>query len=354
MLAGVHTIAGESMMNTPSTPAELDKLIAAPDAATCESLRERAGGFAVLGAGGKMGFHLCLMLRCALAKVNRSETVYAVSRFQSVRARNEFEAIGCSVIAADLSDPEQLAALPDVRNVFYLAGVKFGTSHNADLLQQMNVTMPQLVAERFRDSEIVALSTGCVYSFASAESGGSTEDSETNPPGDYAQSCLGREAAFFDAAANFRTKSALIRLNYSIDLRYGVLVDLVQKILRDEPVDLTTGYVNVIWQGDAIRYTIRSLEHVGDPPFVLNVTGPGILRVKDLAAGLAQRLGRSTSFSGTESPTAWLNDASKSHALLGPPQVDIEQMLDWVADWARHGRELLGKPTHFEARDGKY
>ncbi|MBM79013.1 MAG: epimerase [Planctomycetaceae bacterium] len=350
----LHVSHHQSMSSTPTTTAELDQLISTPDEATIESLRHSSGEFAVLGAGGKMGFHVCLMLRQALQALGRKQRVRAISRFGSVRARNEFEAIGCDVFAADLSEPDQLKQLPNSENVFFLAGVKFGTANDPALLNRMNVVMPQVVAEQFRNSSIVALSTGCVYSFVTPESGGSTESDETEPPGDYAKSCQGREQAFVDAAGKFGTKSALIRLNYSIDLRYGVLVDVARKVLDGEAIDLSTGYVNVIWQGDAIRHTIQSLGHVASPPLALNVTGPGVLRVRDLATEFAKRFDREAFFTSKESPTAWLNNAAKSHAMFGKPQVSIDHMLDWVADWLKNDGELLGKPTHFETRIGNY
>lgn len=343
------------MMTLPcKTGKELDQLISTPDEATIESLRHCAGSFAVLGAAGKMGFHLCLMLQRALQALGRKDKVRAVSRFQSVRSSEEFENIGCEVCAADLSDEKQLRQIPDSENVFYLAGVKFGTSNDPELLTKINVEMPRGVADRFRDSNIVAMSSGNVYSFTTPASGGSTESDETDPPGAYPRSCKGREQAFIDAAHHYGTKSALIRLNYSIDLRYGVLVDLARKVLEGETIDLTTGYVNVIWQGDAIRHTLRSLEHVSSPPLLLNVTGPGVLRVRDLVHEFAKRFDREPLFTGKEALTAWLNNASRSHALFGKPETSLEQMLDWVAEWLKNGGELLGKPTHFETRDGNY
>ena len=338
----------------PTSAKDLDWLISTPDEATIESLRHCSGNFAVLGAGGKMGFHLCLMLKRSLQALGRKQVVRAISRFGSIRAHEEFEAIGCEVFTADLSERDQLQQLPDSENLFYLAGVKFGTANDPALLTKMNEMMPRHVAERFQNSNIVSFSTGCVYSFVTPESGGSTESDETDPPGEYAKSCKGRELAFVEAASKFGTKSVLMRLNYSIDLRYGVLVDLARKVLDGESIDLTTGYVNVIWQGDAIRHTIRSLEHVAAPPFILNVTGPEVLRVRDLASEFAKRFDREAIFTGQEAPTAWLNNASRSHAMFGEPEMSIGQMLDWVADWLKNDRELLGKPTHFETRDGNY
>ncbi|MDF1815599.1 MAG: NAD(P)-dependent oxidoreductase [Verrucomicrobiales bacterium] len=334
--------------------AELDDEMATPGEAVIECLRNCSGDFAVLGAGGKMGFHLCLMLRKALDALGRDNKVRAVSRFGSVRDREEFGRIGCEVWPADLSDPAQLEKLPDSENIFYLAGVKFGTSHAPGLLQKMNVEMPQLVVERFRNSDFVALSTGCVYSFVSPDTGGATEADETNPPGDYANSCKGREQAFFDVATRYGTKSALIRLNYAIDLRYGVLIDIAEKVYAGEPVDVSTGYVNVIWQRDAIRHTIRSLEYVSAPPFLLNVTGPETLSVRELAEAFGGRFGKDALITGVEEPTAWLNNAARSHRLFGTPETGIGEMIYRVADWIEAGGDRLGKPTCFEIRDGNY
>jgi nucleoside-diphosphate-sugar epimerase len=338
----------------PTTVNELDEMMTRPSESLLETLRNQQGDFAVLGAGGKMGYHLCRMLRRALDQLDRQTTVHAVSRFGSVRASEDFQAIGCNVIKADLSQPSQLESLPESENVFFLAGVKFGTAQQPELLELMNVRMPQMVAKRFRDSKIVALSTGCVYSFVTPESGGSKETDSSDPPGAYAQSCKGREQAFFDAAEQSGTASALIRLNYSIDLRYGVLVDLAQKVYRRETVDVSMGYVNVIWQGDAIDYILRSLPYAATPPFVLNVTGTGVLPVREIAAGFAKRFGCELQIQGTEAATAWLNDPAKSHVLFGEPKVSLDQMMDWVASWVEQGGELLGKPTHFEVRDGNY
>lgn len=342
------------MQNSPKNSQELDQLISEPNEATIEAVSQQNGDFAVLGAGGKMGFHHCMMLRKALEASGQDRKVYAVSRFSSVRDRSDFEKIGCNVLAADLSDPEQLNKLPDVPNVFFLAGVKFGTAHDPQLLEKMNVQMPRMVAERFQKSSIVALSTGCVYSFVSPESGGSVEEDQTDPPGDYAISCKGREDAFVSAGQNYGTQSALIRLNYSIDLRYGVLVDIAQKVKSGIPVDVSMGYVNLIWQGDAIQHILQSLKHVSNPPNILNITGPQIHKVRDLAEGFAQRFGNEAKITGDEAPTAWLNNPSKSHKLFGKPKVSIDTMMDWVADWLKSDGELLGKPTHFETRDGKY
>ncbi len=342
------------MLKSPGSLSELDERISRPNDAWREALAALPGRFLVLGAGGKMGWHTSLTLQRSLQLLGRQEPVTVVSRFGSEKQRRLFEKQRFQVLACDLSQPTAVASLPDADYVIFLAGVKFGTSDNPELLHRMNVLMPELVAARYRNSAIVALSTGCVYSFTTPASGGSTEASPTDPPGAYARSCLGREMAFHRAAANDGTRSALIRLNYSNDLRYGVLIDIAQRILARQPVSLETGYVNVIWQGDAIDYILRSLTHVSAPPWILNVTGTECLRVHDIAVRIAELCGCEVEFTGEEGPLAWLNNAAQAHALFGPPSVDADTLMQWTVAWLQQGGETLNKPTHFEVRDGAY
>ncbi len=342
------------MQPTPHSTKEIDRLISEPSTDVIRTVEQCPGTYAVLGAGGKMGFHVSLMLQRTLRELGRNDTVTTISRFGSPPARQQFDDAGFRVIAADLSDPRAVADLPVADNIFFLAGVKFGTGDQPELLQRMNVDMPTLVAERYRAAKIVALSTGCVYSFTSPESGGATEDSDVDPPGDYAKSCRGREAAFEAAAKSFGTRSSLIRLNYSIDLRYGVLLDIAQKVRTSQPVNVEMGYANVIWQGDAIAYTIQSLPHASAPPFVVNITGPNVLRVRDIANMFGDRFSSAPIIEGREQPTAWLSNAAKAHAMFGEPRISLTQMVHWVADWLEQGGETLGKPTHFEVRSGSY
>lgn len=339
-----------------AVPEALDEFMSRPTEGVLEALRSTGGDILVLGAGGKMGLHVCLMLQRALEELElRDREVVAVSRFGGEGARDSFEREGVKTIAADLCDPRQLEALPDAPSVIFLAGVKFGTSHDPGLLQKMNVEMPALVASRFRQSRIVALSTGCVYSFTTPASGGSTEaGGEVNPVGDYARSCLGREQAFTQAANDWGTECSLIRLNYAIDLRYGVLHDIAQKVISGTPVDVTMGYVNVIWQRDAIAHSIQALNHAAAPPFILNVTGPEVLRVRDLAARFGEVLGLEVKIEGEEEELGWLSDSSKACALFGQPEVTIDEMIGWTAGWLGAGGASLGKPTHFENREGKF
>ncbi len=327
-----------------------------PTAGVLESLKSAEGDVLVLGAGGKMGLHVCLMLQRAFEELGATQRqVIAVSRFGGEGACDAFTREGVRTIAADLCDPQQLEDLPDAPSVFYLAGVKFGTSHDPKLLNKMNVEMPALVVSRFRKSRIVALSTGCVYSFTTSDSGGSSEaDGEVKPVGDYAQSCLGREQAFAKAGDEWDTQCSLIRLNYAIDLRYGVLHDIAQKVIDGQAVDVTMGYVNVIWQRDAIAHCIQALGRAAAPAFILNVTGSEILSVRDLAIRFGEALGLEVTIEGEEADLAWLSDSSKACNLFGSPEVSINEMIEWTAIWLQSGGQSLGKPTHFETRDGNY
>lgn len=337
-------------MPLPCEPGDVDAFLSEPTDGASQVMSEMAGDAVVLGAAGKMGPHLAMMLRRGVRG-----RVYGVSRFSDGGARHRLEASGVETIACDLADRDAVARLPDAPNVFFLAGQKFGTSGAPEATWAMNVLVPAIVAERYRASRIVAFSTGCVYPFVPVAGGGSREDDAIGPPsGEYAWSCVGRERMFAHAARRHGARSALFRLNYAVEFRYGVLVDVAQKILADEPVDLTMGYVNIIWQGDAVARAIQSIALASAPPGVINVTGPETLAVRDLAARLGRRLGRKPEFKGAEAPTAWLSDASRSVSLWGAPRVSVDQMIEWVASWLEVGGGTLGKPTHFEARDGKY
>ena len=244
--------------------------------------------------------------------------------------------------------------MPDCPNVFFLAGVKFGTSTDSAALQKINVEMPRLVSERFRKSRVVALSTGCVYPFVAASSGGSTELSGLGSVGDYAESCRGREDAFFGASRDYGLRCAIIRLNYSVEFRYGVFVDIGLKVLNGESVDVTTGHFNAIWQGDAVNYVIQSLNFASSPPFVINVTGPDTLAVRLVARKFGEIFGKQPIFTGEEAQTAWLNNAAKARQLMGPTKIGVDEIINWTAEWLRQGGNTWGKPTLFERRSGNF
>lgn len=338
----------------PCAPAEIDDFLGRATPRVIEVVARTPGPFLVLGAGGKIGLHLCVMLRRALEAAGRTDRVIAVSRFQTLRDREAFATRGVETLACDLGDEAQLAQLPDSPTVFFLAGVKFGTATAPGLLHAINVEIPQRVARKYARSRIVAYSSGCVYPFVTPASGGAREDTPPSPVGEYAASCVAREQAFTEMAAARGTPVALIRLNYSIEFRYGLLVDIAQAVLAGRAVDVTTGHVNVIWQNDAVAHSIQALEIAGSPAVPINVTGAETLSVRDLAERFGAELGRPATISGTEAGTAWLNNAAHSHRLFGAPQTSVEQMIRWISAWLKHGGETWGKPTGFERRDGRF
>lgn len=301
-----------------------------------------------------MGLHLSLMLHRAIERTGAAAKVIAVSRFQSLRDRSAFTAAGIETIPCDLRDRAALAALPDAASVYFLAGLKFGTSTAPELLHQMNVEVPRLVAERYGRAQIVAFSTGCVYPFVATDSAGATEETPVAPVGDYAVSCVGREQVFAEAANKVGTRVILIRLNYSVEFRYGVLVDIAQRVRNRLPVDVTMGHFNAIWQRDAVDQVIRTLNSASAPAVPLNVTGPDVLRVRDVAENFGDLFGHRPEFAGVEAPTAWLNDASRSHRWLGAPATSLATMIEWTAAWLQADGGTWGKPTGFEKRDGKF
>ena len=338
----------------PCAPAAVDDFLGEPTPRVLEVVARAPGPFLVLGAGGKIGLHLCVMLRRALEQAGRLDRVLAVSRFATLRDRAAFERRGIETLPCDLGDQASLERLPDAPTVFFLAGVKFGTASSPELLRATNVDLPRRVAEKFARARIVAFSSGCVYPFVTVASGGAREDTPPAPVGDYAASCVAREQAFTAVAAARGTAVALLRLNYSTEFRYGLLVDIAQTVLARRPVDVTTGYVNVIWQSDAVAHSIQALETAGSPAVPINVTGRETLSVRELAQRFGALFQVPVQIVGTEAETAWLNNASHSHRLFGPPRVTLDQMIPWVAQWLQSGGKTWGKPTGFERRDGRF
>jgi nucleoside-diphosphate-sugar epimerase len=277
-----------------------------------------------------------------------------VSRFSQAGLAESLRAAGAVTVAVDIGAEEALRALPDAPNVIFLVGSKFGTSGQEPTTWYTNAYLPGRVVERFRDSRIVALSTGNVYPFAPVGGGGCTEDSPPGPVGEYAMSCLGRERILSHIASRQGTPAALVRLNYAVEMRYGVLVDIAQALLSGDPVDLTTGHLNLVWQGYANEVIMRALMHTQSPPFILNVTGPELVSVRQAAVRLARRLGVEAHFTGAEAPTALLSDATLCHRLFGYPDVTLGELIEHTAHWVSAGLPLLGKPTGFQRRDGRF
>ncbi len=336
--------------------AELDERLSRPAPELTRDLAALEGDLVILGAGGKMGPSLAMLARRGFdaADGGRRRRVIAVSRFTSGGVREPLEAVGIETIAADLLDPAAVEALPPAPNVIFMAGRKFGSTGDEALTWAMNAYMPALVAQRYRGARIAVFSSGNVYPLVPILSGGATEATPPEPVGEYAQSVLARERVFEHFARTQGTRVVLLRLNYAIDLRYGVLLDVAQRVAAGEPVDVTMGHVNVIWQGDANAIALRALRLAASPPAVLNVTGPEIVSIRWLARRFAALLGAEARISGTEAPTALLSNAARCHGLFGYPSVPLEQMIEWVAGWVRQGAPTLGKPTHFEERSGRF
>lgn len=345
------------MMPPVPTDPSLDSIarqVCEPGQALIDRLRDTDGDLVVLGAAGKMGVSLARMAASALHALPGGRRVHAVSRFSDPAARAELDAAGVHTVPADLLDPDSLRGLPEAANVVYMVGRKFGTGTDAALTWMVNTYLPALVAQRYRDARIVAFSSGNVYPLLPLVSGGADESTAADPVGEYAQSCLGRERILEHHSRSQGTPMAIIRLNYAIDCRYGVLTDLARTIQDGEPVARETGAVNVIWQGDANRYALSALTLADSPPLVLNVTGPETASVGWLAAELGRRLQRTPRLTGVEADTALLSNAARCFALFGYPQVSLYQMLDWTVDWLVGGGPLLDKPTHFSERRGNF
>lgn len=331
----------------------LDDFITRPDEAVAEALAAKSGDLAILGVAGKMGLHVAALAARSLEKAGIKKKVYGVARFSDPAAKKSLEAWGVIPVAADLTDPAAVRALPDAGSVIFMAGKKFGTAGSEATTWAMNTVAPHLAAERYPNAATVVYSTGCVYPFVAPATGGCREGDTPMPVGDYAQSALGRERVY-EWHALKGTPVCLFRLNYAVEPRYGVLRDLAEKIQAGEPVSLSQGWVNLIWQGDAVRQSLLCLNLAAAPATVINITGPEILPVRQLATDLGSRLGKTPIFSGTEGGVAFLSHAGKSFSHFGYPRVPAAAVLDWTADWMKRGLRSLGKPTHFEEASGKY
>ncbi len=343
-------------MNTPAirTVEELEERLARPSVADIAAAGRLEGDIGIIGATGKMGPSLARRVRRASDQAGRRRRVVAVARRFDPAVARDLAGMGIEPMECDCLDRRSVDRLPPLAHILYLIGRKFGTEGRSDLTWAVNTLAAAHVADRFRDSRLVVFSTGNLYGMVPASSGGSREQDEPAPVGEYAQSCLGRERVVEYYSREHGTRCLLFRLNYAVDLRYGVLVDVGRRVFAGEPVDLGVGYANVIWQGDANSYAFRSLELAESPTRILNVTGPETVCIRELAEWFGRRFGRAPRFEGRECDVALLSDASACHAALGLPEVRLEVLREWVAAWIESGGPSLGKPTHYEVADGRY
>ena len=340
----------DTLPDTIADVAALDDLLCRPSQPLIDDLARVDGDIMILGVAGKMGPTLAGLAKAALP----DRRIIGVARFSDPGVKGWLQARGIETINCDLLDKSALRGLPQAPNIVFMAGRKFGAEGDLSLTWAMNAHVPALVAQAFPHSRIVAFSTGCVYPFVPVDGNGADESMAPNPPGEYAQSCVGRERMFEYFSKQYSTPGRLFRLNYAIDMRYGVLHDIASKILAGTPIDVSLGHVNFIWQGDAAAQALRCLAHCEVPTSPINVSGHEILSVRDLAAKLGALLNREPVIVGSEQPTAWLTDTSQAVELFGLPIVDTERLIVWTADWVARAMPSLGKPTKYEVRDGRY
>lgn len=333
---------------------QLDDFLSSPGDELIDMIGKTDGDIIILGITGKIGPSLALMAARACEKAGVKKKILGVSRHIDAQVQRSLDQAGIESVRGDLLDNEFLKRLPLFRNVFYLAGMKFGTGINPSLTWAINTYLPGMVAGHFRNSRIVAFSTGCVYPLVSLSSGGSVESDNLCAMGEYAQSCIGRERLFEYGSNAFGTNTILLRLNYSVEMRYGVLTDIALKVKNNIPVDLSMGYFNVIWQGDMNDFVLRSLARCSCPAAILNITGPETLSVRETAAQFGEYFGVTPVFINEEAPTALLSNAAESFRHFGAPKVKAGQIIKWTAEWLKGNGRLLGKPTHFEVRNGIY
>jgi NAD dependent epimerase/dehydratase family len=343
-------LSRDNLPQTIADVAALDDLLCRPTQALIDDLAKVDGDIMILGVAGKMGPTLAGLAKAAAP----GRRIVGVARFSDTSVKDRLEAHGIETIHCDLLDEAAVDALPKVQNIVFMAGRKFGADGDPSLTWAMNAHVPAIVAKAFRASRIVAFSTGCVYPFVPVNGKGADEATAPNPPGEYAQSCVGRERMFEYFSRKFSTPGRLFRLNYAIDMRYGVLHDIAANVLQGAPIDVSIGHVNFIWQGDAASQALRCLAHCDVPTSAINVSGHEILAVRDLAATFGKLLGRTPVIVGKEEPTAWLTNTSRAVELFGLPVVDTTRLIRWSADWVARAMPSLGKPTRYEVRDGRY
>lgn len=336
------------------TEERLNNMLTTPSAALVEDIKKIQGDIMVLGASGKMGPTLCMLAKNAVSQAGIEKRIIAVARFSDPSVKDMLEANGIETIPCDLQDNKQLYALPEVENIIFMAGRKFGTDGEEWRTWGMNGTLPAFVADKFKKSNILVFSSGNIYPIVPLSSGGCTEKDKVGPVGEYTMSCLARERAFEYAANTYGTKVIIYRLSYAVDLRYGVLYDIASAVKEGRPISLRTPCLNAIWQGSANEIAIRGLLYANSPTEYINVTGPEIVSIRKAAIEFGKYFGKEPIFEGEEGNDAYLNNAAKAMELFGYPSVSMHQLIRWQAEWLLDGGRTLNKPTHFEERGGSY
>jgi hypothetical protein len=333
---------------------DLYKKLLRPSEDLISDMRNLDGDVLILGVGGKMGPALAKLAREAVNAAGVQKKVMGAARFSEPGLRDELEQQGIETFSVDLLDESALAALPDVKNVLYLAGTKFGTTGKESFTWAMNTYLPGRVAEKYKNSRIVVFSTGNVYPLVPVTTGGPIESEQPGPVGEYAQSCLGRERVFQYFCSKYNTPTLIYRLNYANDVTYGVLIDIGRAVKEQQPIDLRMGYVNILWQGDANEMALRCLNHCSVPAKILNIAGPETASVRELAENFGAMFGKRPVFVNEEQNTALLSNASEAYRLFGKPKTSLAQMIEVIKAWIDEGGKTLHKPTHFQERQGKF
>ncbi|HIJ75041.1 MAG TPA: NAD(P)-dependent oxidoreductase [Candidatus Hydrogenedentes bacterium] len=336
------------------TVEDLEDRLTTPGPRLVASMRRIEGDMSILGAGGKMGPTLSRLAARGAQAAGVEKRIIGVSRFSDPSVRERLESYGVETIQSDLLEPGAIEHLPETPNVIFMVGRKFGSTGAEWATWSNNVFLAGLVGRRFRKSRIVAFSSGNIYPFVGVDSGGATEATPAAPVGEYAMSCLGRERLFDYAANELGARVLHLRLNYAVELRYGVIADVANLVWQEMPVDLKMGHVNVIWQGYANSVALQCLELAASPPAILNVSGRETVSIRRVAERLGELMGRRPRFENEEARTALLSNAGRCHERFGEPDVDLDTVVQWIAHWTMHGGESLDKPTHFQVRNGRF
>ena len=347
----IQTIENTELPASFRDEAHLEEFMSIPTKGLVDDLAKINGDIAVLGVAGKVGPTLAMMAK----KAAPSKKVIGVARFSDPDVKKRLEQAGVETISCNLLDREAVARLPKIKNVIYMAGKKFGANEEAPFTWAMNAVVPAYVAEHFSNTRFVAFSTLCVYPFSPVNGPGATpDDTPPTPLGEYANSCVARERVFQFFSEKTKSPGRLARLNYAIDCRYGVLIDIALKVLHGEPIDIRTGAANCIWQGDAIAFILRSLLHGSIPAKAINIGTPQTTNVRKAATRFGEIFGKAPVFTGSEQPMAWHNDCTEAQRLFGNPAIGLETMIRWNADWLQRDLPLHHKPTHYEEREGNF